>query len=277
MGAILYELLTGRPPFRGETDSGDVATRGEESPHPPRVHNPRVDRAAGGDLFEVSAESAGGPLPHGGRHWRMTWRASSRRTGSGHSGTASAVIVAVMRETRYTEVMQLWSGVWMGLAFNSFFVCLTMGLLLWYDVRDYTPYWVAWIVKMLSDWGMAWFLRIRSGPAPIAVERQLFQIWIFFWANYFLIGWLYAALGRRRLWIYSDHQPANGHGLCRHGGDPRRILLRLRGPLCDHGRAGRVVAWNRPGLWGVRRLALFSLPRLETPATHSRTLIICPR
>src|SRR4029453_16827088 len=44
LGAILYEMLTGRPPFRAETPLETVLQVIEHDPEPPRAINPKVNR-----------------------------------------------------------------------------------------------------------------------------------------------------------------------------------------------------------------------------------------
>ena len=44
LGAVLYQLLTGHPPFAGGTTYETIKLLLETEPRPPRLWNPKVDR-----------------------------------------------------------------------------------------------------------------------------------------------------------------------------------------------------------------------------------------
>ena len=91
--------------------------------------------------------------------------------------------------------MTRWSSIWIGLAIDSGAVNLIQACLLWWDVQDHRLYVACWIAKMLIDFGMAWLFRMRTQLPAVQMERQLGQIWLFFWFSHFLTYWFYQRTG----------------------------------------------------------------------------------
>src|SRR5262249_34633252 len=106
-------------------------------------------------------------------------------------GAASRLAQAMLRETRYTEVMTRWGRVWMGIAVGYFLICLGKTLLLHGAVEAHGPYFALWVGGFLGTVALAWAFRLRGGPPLSHVERQLAQIWAIFWAGFFLTAWQY--------------------------------------------------------------------------------------
>jgi tRNA A-37 threonylcarbamoyl transferase component Bud32 len=195
LGAILYELLTGKPPFRGETVLETLRSVEQLAPERPRVHNPRADTSLEAICLKclekspadryASAEALADDL------------AAYLRGEAVHAdkGTAKRLLGAVLRESRYTEVMILWSRVWMGIAVVYFLICVAKSALLWKGVEDHLPYFAVWTAGLVGTCGLVWLFRIRGGPRLSYVERQLAQIWGVFWAGFFLTAWQYQAVG----------------------------------------------------------------------------------
>jgi serine/threonine-protein kinase len=191
LGAILYELLTGRPPFRGATILETLRLVEEQAPEPPHVHNPRVDPELEAICLKCLEKAAKDRYP-------TAQALAEDLAGYIHGepvqaarGKARRWLGAVLRETRYTEVMTLWSGIWMGLAVAYFLICIAKSWLLWTGLASHGSFFAIWVSMFLTGLGLFWFCRLRGGPSLSRVERQLVQIIGFFWVGFFLTAWQY--------------------------------------------------------------------------------------
>jgi eukaryotic-like serine/threonine-protein kinase len=195
LGAILYELLTGRPPFRGETVAETLRQVEEQSPQPPHVHNPRADRALEAICLKCLEKSPADRYASAGALAEDLAAYIRGDPVQADRGTASRWLGVVLRETRYTELMTRWSGIWMGTAVAYLLICLAKSLLVWFGVQNHGPYFAVWVGMFATVSGLVWFCRLRKGPNLSLVERQVVQIFCLFWMGFFLTAWLYQFVG----------------------------------------------------------------------------------
>lgn len=176
LGAILYQMLTGRPPFQAATPLDTILLVLEQDPLPPRLLNPKADRdlemialkclqkptdlrypSAGALADDLEAYLAGEPI-------------------SARSTRLAAVAARMLRETHHASVLENWGLLWMWHSLVLLCICLVTNALHLSGVSSPLPYLFLW-VGFLGAWAaIFWRLRRRGGPV-LFVERQIAHLW----------------------------------------------------------------------------------------------------
>ncbi len=176
LGAILYQMLTGRPPFQAATALDTVFLVLEQDPVPPRLLNPRVDRdlelvaikclqkpadlrypSASALAMDLEAYLAGEPI-------------------SARSGRLTTVVSRALRETHHAAVLENWGLLWIWHSIVILLLCVLTNILQEKGLRSPAPYVLIWTVGFSAWAGIFWWLRHRGGPVTF-VERQIAHVW----------------------------------------------------------------------------------------------------
>lgn len=176
LGAILYQTLTGRPPFQASNPMDTLLAVLENDPPLPRSLDPKVDR----DLELIALKSL--QKPQDLRYASAAALADDLRAYlagepvAARSGGLTDVMARLFRETHHATVLENWGLLWMWHSVVLLALCIVTDVLAWQGIESRWPYVVLW-GGGLAVWApIFWALRHRTGPVT-AVERQIAHIW----------------------------------------------------------------------------------------------------
>jgi serine/threonine protein kinase len=176
LGAILYETLTGRPPFRAAHPVDTLLMVLEQDPVPPRDLVPGIDR----DLELVCVKCLQKPTDL--RYATALELALdleafvANEPMSVQSGSLGSFVSRLLRETHHASVLENWGLLWMWHSLMIFLLCLATQVLAWRGVDSHLAYLALWGTGLLAWGSIFWRLRRRGGPV-LFVERQIAHAW----------------------------------------------------------------------------------------------------
>ena len=176
LGAILYHMLTGRPPFLGASPVDTVLMVLEQNVVSPRALNQRANR----DLEMIAMRCLQKPpdlrFPSADKLAGDFKKFLNNDPISAADGRFGQLIGNVFRETHHAEVLENWGLLWIWHSLVLLIVSVGTNVLFWCGNRNRLHYWLMWTLGM-GAWAVVfWIIRRRMGPV-LFVERQIAHVW----------------------------------------------------------------------------------------------------
>ncbi len=176
LGAILYEMLTGRPPFLAASVVETLLLIRSEEPVRPRLLNPQIDT----DLELICRKCLEKRPEH--RYASAAYLAHdlaaflAGEPVSARSSSLHYFVARLFRDTHHAPVLENWGVLWMVHSLKIFLLCVLTSALFWFGYREHLTYLLVWSISLIA-WGVFfWQWRKWGGPVTF-VERQLAHAW----------------------------------------------------------------------------------------------------
>ena len=176
LGSILYHMIAGRPPFKGQSAVDVVLMVLEEDAPPARTINPLANR----DLEMVATRCMQKPvdlryesaasLAEDLDAWLADEPVAARK------GRMSQIAALMFRETHHAAVLENWGLLWVWHSLVLFVVCVLTNALQWYGIQSRMAFFLLWTAGLGAWAGVFWMMRQRMGPVTF-VERQIAHVW----------------------------------------------------------------------------------------------------
>ncbi len=179
LGVILYEMITGRPPFQAPTPVDTLLLVLDQDPIRPAMLNPKVDPDL--ELIclkciqkepELRYQSAAG-LASDLEAYLHGEQLSIRMTRLADLGQFFS---RLLRETHHAGVLENWGILWMCHALMIFLQCVLTTALAWNGVTNPWVFLGLWGGGLVAWSFIFWNLRKRAGPV-LFIERQVAHVW----------------------------------------------------------------------------------------------------
>jgi serine/threonine protein kinase len=176
LGAILYAMLTGRPPFQAASLVDTVLMILEQDPVSPQLLNPSVDR----DLEMVALKCLQKPT-------ELRYNSADELAAdleayladepvSARTSRFTQIMTRAFRETHHAAVLENWGLLWILHSVVLLVLCLITNAIQLSGVDSRWPYVALWTIGLGTWAAIFWNLRRRSGPITF-VERQIAHVW----------------------------------------------------------------------------------------------------
>jgi len=176
LGAILYHMLTGRPPFLGATPVDTVMMVLEQDPVAPRAINQRADRQLEIICMTCMQKPQDLRYKSAGELHRDVLAVQEGRPVHARLGRFGQIIGNLFRETHHAAVLENWGLIWMWHSLVLLVACLATEFMFWADDTVRWHYWLMWTLG-LGTWAVVfWMVRRTMGPVTF-VERQIAHVW----------------------------------------------------------------------------------------------------